>query len=58
MEVPGTAATRAFSMATPPCESGSIDLVVRVLPGGAFTAALDERLAPGDRIRVSSPSGS
>lgn len=52
VEVPGTAATRAFSMASP-SESGSIDLVVRVLPGGAFSAALDERLAPGDRLRVS-----
>lgn len=28
-------------------------LVVRVLPGGAFSAALDERLAPGDRFRLS-----
>ena len=57
MEVPGTAATRAFSMASPPSESGSIDLVVRVLPGGAFSAALDERLAPGVRLRVSGPFG-
>jgi len=57
VEVPGTAATRAFSMASPPSESGSIDLVVRVLPGGAFFAALDERLAPGDRLRVSGPFG-
>lgn len=57
VEVPGTAANRAFSMASPPSESGSIDLVVRVLPGGAFSAALDERLAPGDRLRVSGPFG-
>ena len=57
VEVPGTAATRAFSMASPPSESGSIDLVVRVLPGGVFSAALDERLAPGDRLRVSGPFG-
>jgi NAD(P)H-flavin reductase len=42
-------------MASPPSESGSIDLVVRELPGGAFSAALDERLAPGDRLRVSGP---
>jgi ferredoxin-NADP reductase len=48
-----TRETRAFSMASPPSESGSIDLVVRVLPGGAFSAALDERLAPGDRFRLS-----
>jgi NAD(P)H-flavin reductase len=57
VEVPGTAATRAFSMASPPSESGFIELVVRVLPGGAFSAALDERLAPGDRLRVSGPFG-
>ena len=57
VEVPGTAATRAFSMASPPSESGHIDLVIRVLPGGAFSAALDQRLTTGDRLRVSGPFG-
>ena len=47
VEVPGTAATRAFSMASPPSESGSIDLVVRVLPGGAFNVCFDAFVPTG-----------
>jgi NAD(P)H-flavin reductase/ferredoxin len=57
VEVPGTSSARAFSMANPPSESGYIDLVIRVLPGGAFSAVLEERLEPGDRIRVYGPFG-
>jgi NAD(P)H-flavin reductase len=57
VEVPGTTMTRAFSMANSPSDSGHIDLVIRVLPGGAFSAALEGRLKPGDRIRVFGPFG-
>jgi NAD(P)H-flavin reductase/ferredoxin len=57
VEIPGTSATRAFSMANPPSESGHIDLVIRELPGGAFSGLLKERLQPGDRLRVYGPFG-
>jgi NAD(P)H-flavin reductase/ferredoxin len=57
VEVPGTSSARAFSMANPPSESGHIDLVIRVLPGGAFSSVLEERLEPGNQLRVYGPFG-
>jgi NAD(P)H-flavin reductase/ferredoxin len=56
--VPGTADTwRSFSMANPPGEQGRIDLIIKVLPGGAFSAALDTRLRCGDQLRLRGPLG-
>lgn len=57
VEVPGTSLTRAYSMANPPGDSGHTDLVVRLLPGGAFSALLEGRLAPGDQLRLYGPFG-
>lgn len=57
VEVPGTSVLRAYSMANPPSDSGHADLVVRLLPGGAFSALLEDRLAPGDRLRLYGPFG-
>ncbi|HUY48289.1 MAG TPA: 2Fe-2S iron-sulfur cluster binding domain-containing protein [Streptosporangiaceae bacterium] len=57
VEVPGTSVRRAYSMANPPSDSGYADLVVRLLPGGAFSALLDGRLVPGDQLRLYGPFG-
>jgi NAD(P)H-flavin reductase/ferredoxin len=56
--VPGEADQwRSYSMANPPAESGRVDLIVKLIPGGLFSAALRERLAPGDRLRLRGPFG-
>lgn len=57
VEVPGSALVRTFSMANPPSDSGHIDLVIRMLPGGAFSSLLEHRLEPGDRLRLYGPFG-
>lgn len=44
-------------MANPPSDGGHIELVVRVLPGGAFSQLVATSLAPGDRLRLYGPLG-
>jgi NAD(P)H-flavin reductase/ferredoxin len=55
--VPGTDVWRSFSMANPPREQGRIDLMIKVLPGGAFSAVLDTALRCGDQMRLRGPFG-
>jgi alkene monooxygenase reductase len=56
--VPGTADSwRSFSMANPPSEPGRVDLIIKVLPGGAFSQALEAAVAPGDHMRLRGPFG-
>lgn len=60
LEIPGLGQSRAFSIANPPSEverSGEIELNVRIVAGGAGTTYLHERLAPGERLRLSGPYG-
>ena len=60
VHAPGVEGARAFSIANSPAEverSGTIELNVRRVPGGAATAWLHERLAAGDPLRVSGPYG-
>lgn len=57
-EVPGLAgAWRSFSMANPPGERGRVDLIVKILPGGVFSTALETGLRPGDSMRLRGPLG-
>ena len=57
VEVPGTTEVRAYSMANPPSDGGAVDLIVKLLPGGLFSTHLEERLLPGDRLRLHGPLG-
>lgn len=60
LHVPGVDGPRAFSIANSPQEvqaTGLLELNVRRVPGGAATTWLHERLAPGDRLRLSGPNG-
>jgi phenol hydroxylase P5 protein len=60
VQLPGVEGGRAFSIANSPAEverTGTIELNVRIVPGGAATTWLHERLAVGDRLRVSGPYG-
>jgi NAD(P)H-flavin reductase/ferredoxin len=47
---------RSYSMASSPSRPGEIELVIRRIPGGAFSSRLDD-LAPGSALRVRGPYG-
>ena len=49
---------RAFSFATPPHESGPIELHVRRIEGGRFTTHVFTAMKVGDRLRFEGPVGS
>jgi propane monooxygenase reductase component len=56
--VPGTDATRSFSMANTTCrEDGRLEFVIKVYPDGVFSHFLDTRLAVGDRLDLTGPYG-
>jgi propane monooxygenase reductase subunit len=56
--IPGTEATRSFSMAnTSSRESGQLEFVIKIYPDGLFSHFLDSQLAPGDRLDLTGPFG-
>jgi propane monooxygenase reductase subunit len=57
-EVPGSGATRSFSMAnTSARDSGQLEFVIKVYPDGLFSHFLDTTLQVGDRLNISGPYG-
>jgi propane monooxygenase reductase subunit len=58
ISIPGTEATRSFSMAnTSSREDGRLEFVIKVYPDGLFSHFLDTTLAVGDRLEVVGPYG-
>jgi propane monooxygenase reductase subunit len=56
--VPGTEETRSFSMAnTSSKDSGQVEFVIRVYPGGLFSEFLAHTVAVGDRLELTGPFG-
>lgn len=56
--VPGSEQTRSFSMAnTSSLESGQLEFVIKIYPGGLFSEFLDTKVAVGDRLDVVGPYG-
>ncbi len=56
--IPGTEATRSFSMAnTSSKESGQLEFVIRCYPDGQFSDFLDSELAVGDELELVGPFG-
>ena len=56
--IPGTEATRSFSMAnTSSRDSGQLEFVIKVYPDGLFSHFLDTQLAVGDRLNLTGPFG-
>jgi propane monooxygenase reductase component len=56
--IPGTEATRSFSMAnTSSRESGLLEFVIKVYPDGLFSHYLDTQLQVGDQLNLSGPFG-
>jgi NAD(P)H-flavin reductase/ferredoxin len=58
VEVPGGRDEwRSFSMSSDPEDAGNLEIIVKVIPDGRFSSALDGRLRVGDRLRVRGPFG-
>jgi propane monooxygenase reductase component len=65
--VPGTSASRSFSMANIPASpagasgaagsAAELEFVIKVYPDGLFSHFLDARLAVGDRLELAGPFG-
>lgn len=55
--VPGTDMMRSYSLANAPDDSDRIDLIVKVLPGGAFSGLLASGLGVGDPLTLHGPLG-
>ena len=53
----GYQASRSYSVASPPDESGEIELTVERLPEGEVSMFLDDELIPGDDLEVRGPIG-
>jgi propane monooxygenase reductase component len=56
--VPGSAATRSFSMAnTSSRDTGQLEFIIKIYPDGLFSEYLATRVAVGDRLEVTGPFG-
>jgi propane monooxygenase reductase subunit len=55
--VPGTDATRSFSMANTSARDGRLEFIIRCYPDGLFSHFLDSELASGDRLDLTGPFG-
>jgi NAD(P)H-flavin reductase/ferredoxin len=57
VQVPGTEQVRSYSIANPPEQADRIELIVKLLPGGAFSTLVSSALAVGDPLRLFGPLG-
>lgn len=57
LNLPDGIGSRAFSVASPPSAAGEIELNIRIVPGGAGTGFVHQRMAVGDRISITGPYG-
>jgi propane monooxygenase reductase subunit len=57
-EVPGTDATRSFSIANTSCrDGGRLEFIIKIYPDGMFSEFLANEIKVGDRLRVTGPFG-
>jgi NAD(P)H-flavin reductase len=58
VKIPGSEDTwRSFSMANAPGENNRVDLIIKIIPGGAFGTALKNGFEIGQRVDVRGPFG-
>lgn len=57
LHFPGGLGTRAFSLASAPTPGGEVELNIRIVAGGQATAYVHEKMAVGERVRISGPYG-
>lgn len=56
--VQGEVLRRAYSISSSPAETARVRITCKRVPGGRMSTFLNERVQPGDRLRVFGPSGS
>lgn len=57
LRLPDGSGARAFSLANVPSQDREIELNIRIVPGGAATTWVHQRLQVGDRVSLSGPYG-
>jgi NAD(P)H-flavin reductase/ferredoxin len=57
VQLPGSQQIRSYSIANPPQQDDRIELIVKVLPGGAFSTLVTSGLALCDPLRLFGPLG-
>ncbi len=57
LAIPALGVTRAYSMANPPSGGTTLEFIIKLYPGGAFSALLDGTLAPGQTVLAKGPYG-
>jgi phenol hydroxylase P5 protein len=57
LTLPGGIGPRAFSVANAPNPAGTLELNIRIVPGGQATTYIHEHLAVGDQVEFSGPYG-
>jgi propane monooxygenase reductase subunit len=55
--IPGTTVKRAFSMANTPSSDGHVDFIIKLYPGGLFSALLESELKAGHEFDIKGPYG-
>lgn len=55
--IPGTKRTRSFSMANAPGADATVELLIKVYPGGRFSELLEGELTPGTPLTATGPYG-
>ncbi|GAC1312651.1 MAG: 2Fe-2S iron-sulfur cluster binding domain-containing protein [Vulcanimicrobiaceae bacterium] len=55
--IPGTDEKRAFSMANTAATDDVLDFIIKLYPGGKFSALLDGALVPGASLAIKGPYG-
>lgn len=57
LELPQTGVKRSYSLANTPNWDGSLEFLIRLHPGGAFSTWLTQSATPGDALVVHGPQG-
>ena len=55
--VPGTNEWRSYSLANPPSHNQTMEIMVKLMPGGLFSDYVVQRLKPEQRLTVQGPYG-
>ncbi len=57
VSIPGTEITRAYSLTNLPNWDGTLEFLIRLQPGGAFSTWLAQTAKPGDALTLRGPAG-
>jgi NAD(P)H-flavin reductase len=57
VEIPGSPYVRTYSLANPPSKADHLDLIIKIHPGGRFSALVESGVARGTRLRAFGPLG-